>query len=461
HMNSRTSEGKYSIPEIIDIARANDIKVIVITDRDTMKWEYGLWPFANVVKRTIEQVSVFKYGVKRYLDQIRTANKENPDMVLIPGVESAPFYYWQGSVFSNSLRIINWHKHILAIGMEKESDYKHLPVIGNKQGLMLPLRAKNIFSFVIPLLIFLIAILCLRKWWMIHKYYRFLKNGAYGLLWKIYGISFFVVGLVLLLHNYPFRDFKFNQYQNNLGVMPYQNFIDYVGRHGGLTFWAHPEAEYFQTIGNIKIETFEHSQDLLNVKDYTGFAVFYEGFNRSGNIGGIWDEALKQYCQGKRGTPVWAIGGLAFDITGDLDAYMKDLRNILLVPRLDKNEALAALGRGRMYVLRGRDSSCFILDKFMLRDVASGLTETMGGCLQAQGAVEIQMSGHFLTAREKSLKIKLIKNGTVVKTFDVNSPFNILYNDEVLGKDGMSYYRLEINSSDLTVITNPIFIRRK
>ena len=147
HMRSTISDGKYSIPEIIRIAKQNNIKIVVITDRDLMRWEYGLWPLRNIIKMVINDNSVFKYGIGRYLNELENMQKENPDLLLIPGVESAPFYYWHGSVFNNSLKLSDWHKSILVIGLEKITDYTNLPIIGNKRGLALPFKWHISFSF--------------------------------------------------------------------------------------------------------------------------------------------------------------------------------------------------------------------------------------------------------------------------------------------------------------------------
>jgi len=455
---SKATEGKYGISDIVSVARENNIKVLIITDPILMKWEYGLWPFANIIKKTIEHDSVFKYGIKRYLKEIEEANKKNPDLVLIPAVEAAPFYYWQGSIFNRTLAIKDWHKHILAIGLEKEGDYKNLPVIGNKQGLLLPFRFKNILYLVMPLFLLLTGVLCLRKWWMNYKYFRFLNRETPVLIWIICGIFFLIAGLFLVLQNYPFRDFKFDQSRGDLGIMPYQNFVDYVHKHGGFTFWAHPEAGYITEIRKIKIETKEHSDALLKTQNYTGFAIFYEGYEKIGRPGGVWDEILMQYCRGKRTMPIWVIGALAFEATGDLGESMKDLRNILLVNKLDKGEILKALGEGRMYVARGKDSSQFVLDKFIIRDTATGTDKTMGECIEIKQMPQIEIKGHFLSGHSQPIKIKLIRDGSIIKIFDT---LDISYQDEYGEKGEMVYYRIEIESPTLQVVTNPIFVQRR
>jgi len=443
-ISSQVSDGKYTLRGIVAIAKENGIKVLVIADRDLMRWEYGIWPLRNIIKKTVEEKSIFKYGIKRYLAEIESLQKDNPDIVLIPGVESAPFYYWEGNIFDNNLKIINWHKHILTIGLETFEDYRNLPIIGNKRGLALPFKLTNIFLFW-PFLILIAGILFLRN-----------PGGGQG-----FGIFSVIIGLLFLANNYPFCDLKFDQYRGDLGINPYQNYFDYVKKHAGLTFWAHPEARNYQRIGKICAETSEHTYDLLRTDNYSGFAIFYEGYKDVGIPGGIWDEILKQYCRGIRKTPIWAIGALSFDSSGDLDSYMKDLRTICLITELNKTNLLKALREGGMYVINGNDSSKFILDKFVVKDKAIGIEKTLGQELETQNIPQIVIEGHFIDGQDKPIEIKLIKNGSVIKTFNVTSPFSVDYLDEDSRKGRKVYYRLEIRSGNIFLVTNPIFVKRE
>lgn len=444
HMSSTRSDGKLTIPEIISIARKNNIKAVILTDRDLMRWEYGLWPLRNIIKKTVEEKSIFKYGINRYLTEIESLQKDNPDLLLIPGLESAPFYYWEGNIFDNTLKIINWHKHILTIGLDTFEDYRSLPIIGNKRGLIQPFKFKNIFSFW-PLLILISGILFLRN-----------PRGRQG-----FAIFFVIFGLLFLANNYPFCDLKIDQYHGDLGIKPYQDYFDYVKKHGGLTFWAHPEARNYQRIGMISAQTPEHTSGLLQTDNYSGFAIFYEGYKDVGIPGGIWDEILQQYCRGIRRTPIWAIGGLSFDSSGDLDSYMKDLRTVFLISDLKKQELIKALREGKMYVINGKDSSNFILDKFIISDEASDSEKTLGQELETQNPPKITIRGHFINGQGQSLEIKLIKNGRIIRTFEVGSPFDVYYIDEDNPKESKVYYRLEISSGNIFLVTNPIFVKQR
>lgn len=144
---SRVSDGKLSLSEIISIARENNIQALIITDRDLMRWEYGIWPLRNILKRKVEDKSIFTYGIKRYLKDLRLLQKNNPDLILIPGVESSPFYNWEGNVLDKTLTLRGWHRHILAVGLEKYADYNYLPVTGNKKGIYCAFSLKDILLF--------------------------------------------------------------------------------------------------------------------------------------------------------------------------------------------------------------------------------------------------------------------------------------------------------------------------
>lgn len=459
HISSTVSDGKFSIPEIIKIARQNGIKIVILTDRDFMRWQYGLWPLRRIIRKTVRANSMFTYGIKRYLKEIEDAQRKNTDLVIIPGVESAPFYYWEGSPFKNNLKMWNWHKHMLVIGLDKVEGYKNLPSVSNGYSLIRPFGFKDIFRFW-PILILTAGILWLKKREFKYRDLQGHPLGPYSRTWHVLGIIAIIFSLLFLLNNFPFRGFKYDQYHGEQGIGPYQNLIDYVNQKGGLSFWAHPEAENIQKRGNIEIETREYSQDLLEAKDYAGFTIFHEGYRRVGKPGGIWDEALRQYCQGMREAPVWAIGGLAFDQTGDLNRRIQDSHTIFLISRLTKSEVLKTLREGRMYVVGGAGNSKLALDEFAIYDSVSDNKGIVGDEVSIKGKVLLKMRGVLFDREQQGqIKVELIRNGYLVKTFEVTSPFEIDYEDDYSDEDKKIYYRLEIRFPGGVLITNPIFAK--
>jgi hypothetical protein len=458
HVSSDISDGKLTLEQIAACAFRSGISVLIPTDRDYMSWEYGMPGLRSIVKKRVAGRSVFSYGVERYVRRLTALQKEFRGMIIIPGIESAPYYYWQGSFFTDDLVIKDWHKHMLVAGLSKPADLEYLPVLGNPKGLWQPRSARDIL-LAWPLALALFGAWCVRRRAYSYADDAGKKLGPYSRGWRAVGIAVLCVAGLSAWNNYPFRSLKFDQYHGSRGVMPYQNLIDYAGSRGGLTFWAHPEASNIDKSGRVGIETDEHTGDLLKARDYTGFAVFYEGYQKVGIVGGIWDQILTEYCRGARKSPVWAIGGLAFDKSGDLSAVMNDVRNRLLCRRPDAGGALDAMRNGRMYCMQGQGSREFILGKFTVSDGA-GTGKTMGETCTLQKDPEIFIEGHLLHGQDKSFTIQLVRNGVVIHDFETVSPFSLSYIDTGAHRQGTSYYRLQIKARDLLVITNPIFVKR-
>ena len=458
-ISSQISDGKYTIPEILSICRQQKFKIVVITDRDLMRWEYGVWPLRNILKKAVEGGSILKYDVQRYFREFNEIKKNNPDLVVIPGVESAPFYYWSGDLIHSDLEIRDWHKHIITIGLKDVRDLEQLPVASNKKGLALPFSLKNLI-LLWPILLLAAGIFSLQKRAYDYKDERGKQFGEYSKCSQWVGSLFIVIAVVFLVNNFPFRYYSFDQYCRKAGIKPYQNYFDYAQKHNAFTFWAHPEVKNVERIGNVSIRTEEHSFNLLQARDYTGFAVFYEGFKIVGKINGIWDSLLKDYCAGKRKNPVWAIGALSFDSDGNLEDYLKDIRTVLLLPDLNEEEALKAFKNGKMYAAMGGNSSRVVLNKFSVVDEQLAIEKIMGEQLQSQGTPQIEIKADLLNGQLQPFKIKLIRNGEVIKMFETPTPVDITYVDEQAPDEGIFYYRLEIHGPDVVVVTNPIFVKK-
>jgi hypothetical protein len=98
------------------------------------------------------------------------------------------------------------------------------------------------------------------------------------------------------------------------------------------------------------------------------------------------------------------------------------------------------------------------LDKFIITDTVTNNGATIGDKIFLSDKPKIEIGGHFLNGQRQAFKIKLIRNGSVIKTFEVTSPFEITYQDEYNAKDSRSYYRVEMRSEDILVVTNPVFV---
>lgn len=455
HISSTVSDGDLSLSEIADLAHKEGISVVIFTDRDLMRWEYGLRPLENVIKRKIENNSIFTFGIGKYLAEIEKLRKDFGDMIFITGTESAPFYYWQGSIFKDDLTMYNWHKHILALGLDQPQDYKNLPVAGNPKGLHESFSVVSLW----PFLMLAVGILCMQRKKYDYSDYKGRGLGPIARTWRIIGLSLIFLSFLFIFNNWPFFSLKFDQYHGDKGIRPYQNFIDYLNSNGALSFWVNPEAEYYAKVNNIELMTPEHTQDLRETQDYTGFCIFPGGYKQIGKPGGLWDELLLEYCQGSRPRPIWAIAGLSFE-RGDLKAALKGTQTVVLVLKKNRESVINSLRQGKAYVVRGQKSLDFSLDKFYICNESCSVKGTIGDTIEIDEKVLLHVEADLLGAEDEKFKVSVIKNGKVVKTSLMQAPFLLSYYDDSLLED-KSYYRLEITGKGLHIVTNPVFVVKK
>ncbi|HIE29514.1 TPA: hypothetical protein EYP66_19770 [Candidatus Poribacteria bacterium] len=483
HLDSKVSGGDYSIERLVRLAESYGQEVVIITDHDNSEATYGIWPLENIIKKTIEQNSIKKYGAKRYIFDVKEAQKAHPDIVAMHGAEAIPFYYWQGSFWDKNLRLINFHKHILVIGLDSADDYENLPSIAN--------GFSRRFSFTAILSLWPLAFVIFGGWLFFKGSVQKVRFGeqvflTHSLFNRILAVVIFLIGALFLVNNFPFAQQKFDQYHGDLGTGPYQELIDYVNSKGGLTFWAHPEVEQKVNVSSrslrgfgTEIYTDSYQTDLLNTYNYTGFAVFEEGMKFIGKPGGIWDRVLDEYCIGAREKPAWAIGEVDFEGGGSPDEAIKHTQTFFLLKEKSEKGVLEALRSGKMYAARAIDNALFLAE-FSVSNPA-GNVALMGDELDCPGRpkVRISISNSLLQRRPKpisteafsqnpyldnpetgSIQIELIRKGEVIRTFHVDNPADIEYIDNYYRLGEKTYYRLIIRDRGLAkIVSNPIFVK--
>ncbi|MDD5634838.1 MAG: hypothetical protein PHW46_06145, partial [Candidatus Omnitrophica bacterium] len=296
HVNSDITSGGYSPEELIAKAKDKRIDAVFLTEDYHPKWEYGIFPFQHIIKRTIQRPGLLQYGIGRYDKLCGRLSNKFQGIPVIMAAEVAPFYYWTGRPFREDFTLNDWDIQFIVVGMAPES-YKKIPTIPN--GGFNYFGPKSIL-LLWPILVILLGALTLKI-----KTSRFCFPDIVS--WMIVA-----VGILFLVQNYPFKVAKYDQYHGDVGIGPYQKVIDYVNSKGGMIFWSNPEAHISKRIGPVIYASKNASEYMRTAKEYTGFACFYEGYRTIGKPGGIWDEVLIEYCKGKREKPVWAIGEIAF-----------------------------------------------------------------------------------------------------------------------------------------------------
>ena len=294
HVHTTFSSGSHSLDELVNMAKEKGINVLIPTDHDLVVMEYGLFPLRNLIKKRIERNSVIKMGPEKYLAAIKQINDTQDDVIVIPGVQSSPFYYWTGNPFEGNLTAHGYRKEVLIIGMTDPEDYRNLP---------LPHRGfstNHITTYIPQVIVFFIS--------LILGVYLYFQKGTY----RFFGIGIGFLSILLMINHHPFQSSKYDPYYGDQGIQPFQDLIDYVQNRNGLTFWAHPESKYAREgvgIGPVTLQTKPYPDALLESKNYTGFVAIYGENTTADAPGKQWDQVLLEYCEGKREQPVWIISG--------------------------------------------------------------------------------------------------------------------------------------------------------
>ena len=437
-LRSTFSDGTYDIETLVRMAKERGFEVLVINDHDRVVMEYGLPPFRNIVKKRVELNSVNKQGAKAYLDSIREAQKKFPDMILIPGSESAAFYYWTGSYFKKNLTAHNHEKRILTIGMENHGDYESLPILHNGAtaeytGIVLP----GILLFLCSLAVSIYLI----KW-----------RGFY----RITGIIVFVLSVAFIANSNPFRSSPFDQYHGDQGMAPYQLLVDYVNLRGGLAFWNYPETKSgIRRMGPILVDTPPHPEVLEESEGYTGFSALYGDNITVTEPGNAWDKVLNSYCNGIRSRPVWGIS--TADYHEEAGGKLGDFPTVFLVREKSRKGVLEALKNGKMYACQGSYPQVR-LDEFSVGHPDGSNKGISGDEIKLKESPRIRISLSAAVTSENKIKVRLIRSGELIETFEGTLPMQIDYEDKYFQPGKKIYYRMDMSGCGV-LVSNPIFVK--
>jgi hypothetical protein len=445
-MDLRTtfSDGAYDPETLVQMAINKGFKVIFLNDHDRVVMEYGLPPFRNIIKKKEELNSINKSGADAYLRTIADIRKKYPDVILIPGTESAPFYYWTGNPFAGNLTANDHERRILTMGLEKPEDFETLPILHN--GLSgTPLRA--ILAFILS---FLISI-----------YFLFNKGW-----WRISGTVLIMLNAGFFINTVFARPSAFNAYNGKQGMAPYQNFIDDVAKKGGLTFWNYPETRSgVRRLGPIQVKTLPYPEVLLETRNYTGFAAIYGDTITLTEPGNLWDVTLQEYCQGFRERPPWGIATADYHMEGGSGQKLGDFQTILWLSEKSMQSVLAALKNGKMYACQGKFPKIPKLDEFSISaaepDTAPRMMSGDEFLLQRNPRIRITVSGGAgRTEGKGTVQVRLIRSGTLIQTFKGTLPLAIDYTDPLEKPGEKVYYRMDMTGYG-SIVSNPIFVEFK
>ena len=458
HLHSSVSSGQNSLDALVEEAARHGTGAILLTENLLLRFDYGLFPLRELIRKRIEYPSVLTYGIDRYLNLVKEVAQRHPEVILIPGVEVVPHYLWTGSPFSRDLTMHNGQKNLLVVGLERPEDYRGLPAIGN--------GGTSRFGWESLLLLSPVALVALGVWRLKRKRVRRYRFGGMTLTQRqtAWGPSLLLIGLGLLplANNFPFRISRFDQYHNS-DIHPYQELIDYAALKGALCFWSYPEAgdfsqHSFGTLGNVTIKTDPYTGDLAKTRGYTGFGAVYQQNVTYINPGGGWDQLLLEFAGGRRERPMWGIGELGYHGT---EKRLTDVQTFLWVRERSRQGVLEAIRRGRMFAVQRPPEYSLLLRDFSLSQGESRHSTISGDELRIEGQdpLLVRLKVETSDGSHRPLHLDLIRSGTLIQHFEGETPFQTTYRDAPPSKTEKIFYRLKITSPHL-LASNPIFAQR-
>lgn len=458
HVHSSLSTGVLSLDELAQEARRKGIGALVLTENLLLRFEYGLFPFRGVVRKVVDRPSVLPMGIERYLAAVEEAQRRAPDVLLVPGVEVMPYYYWTGSPFTRDLTMWDAQKNLLVVGLTRPEDFAAIPAIGNgwRPGSSRTLTTLAAALGALAGGVYLVRHRRERQVRLAHFTVRVQKR------YRLWGASALGLGALLLAEALTASDF--NPYRGNLGVAPYQASIEAVAARQGMTLWSLPEArdESTQSLGawgSVTIRTDPYPEALAQTQGYTGFGAIYPDTVTITRPGGLWDQILRDYAEGRRARPVWGFGEVAYH---GPPKPLDEALTVFLVADRSRRAVLEALRTGQLYALRPLPGYHLVLDEFAIAQDAGGQPVGMGGQLTAGGQEPLRLRIRLTASdgREVAVSLKVIRSGRVVETLKAVTPIEATLPADPPGPGTREFFRLEVDLPH-PLLSNPIFVARR
>jgi hypothetical protein len=458
HVHSTWSTGVMSLDDLASLAGARGIEAVFLTDNHLQRFEYGLPPLRGLLRYRVEYPSVLSNGPAAFLRAVEAANARHKNVLIIPGVEAVPYYFWTGNPLDGTLTMHNAQKNLLALGLYKPEDYREMPVVGNAAA------APWSLWLVSPVLLTIPGIWLLRS-----TRRRVVQLGHFRVAEArrrtAPGLLCVLVSVLLLVNNYPFRRPAVSAYDPGAGLGPYQDVIDFVAARGGLLVWSLPEARDHQvvTVRGLRatIRTDPYPSDLLRTDRFNAFAGLYEDTATFTEPGHGWDQLLLDYLYGRRAAPAWAVGEAAYHYEGQAGKRLGDVQTVVLAERKDASGLLEALRAGRVYCRLRTNDQNLDLESFQVLSPHAEAAEAGSRVVLPPGdRPEVHAVIGSAGGSRLPIDVRLIRSGSVVQSLRAETPATVRWVESSLAPETRLYYRVEARGpAGLRLLSNPIFIR--
>jgi len=453
HVHSDLSTGALALEELVDVAEGQGLGAVLLTENYLNRVEYSLPPFHALTRVAYESRSV-QGRLDEYFARVAQARAARPRVLIVPGVEVMPHYFWTGSPLSLALTLHNTQKNLLVWGLDR-AGLAALPVTGNDAA---GVRGWQTVLDLVPVLLAVPGVLLL-SW-------RRTRRRPVGRAVVVESRRAWLPGLVLcavaattLVRAWPFTE-PVHPPWADAGSAPYQDLIDYVERTGGVSVWSLPETRDFgaQAVGPVQVSwaTEPYPDDLLKTFGYTAFGAVYEDTTRIERPGETWDRMLAEYATGERTRVPWALAEAAFH-EQSAGKRVGPIQTVFLVRERSEAAVLEALRAGRMYALqRGRETGLALTE---FAATAGGSSAISGQTLRATAGAPVEVTVGVGTpdARPTDVRVTLIRNGSIVATWSGTTPLRSIHREAWDGRPAV--FRLEARAAGARLLSNPVFVK--
>lgn len=461
HVHSTMSTGSWTLDEVVRHAEALSLDALVLSENFALHYEYGLFPLRGAFRVHTQFPSVLEYGVKQFLQEVEEVQARHPNMVLVPGVEVAPYYHWTGSLWDDSLTMHDAQKNLLVLGLSDEIDYEALPALGNISSYQYSWQSSRNIA---PALL-LIPIIWL--WRRGTNQFNISKTHKTRPWPKILAGALGGIALGLLVNAWPFSQPQFSPYESELSHVPYQAVIDTVAERNGIAIWSLTEAKDFSEhsvtpFGSVTIKTDPHPEMLLQTNNYTGFGGVYQDTRTVTDPGGVWDQALRQYLAGNRDNPPFTYGEIAFHTQGQAGIELDQVLTGVWARERTTAGVLEALRTGHAYAIGQYGNTHGLRLHAFSVECGDGTSSAMSGetlIRQKACSPTVKISGFTTDHDAHSVSIRIIRSGQVVATYNTDTPFEVQFTDTQAPPEESMYYRIDVHGHG-ELISNPIFLNR-
>lgn len=460
HVHSTVSTGSLSLDEIAERAQRMGIDAVVFSENLALRYEYGLFPLRGFLRRTVTLPSVVEYGIDRYLAALAQAQARHPGVLLVPGVEVTPHYYWTGSPLDRNLTMHNSQKNLLVVGLTRPEDYAALPVPGNAAFSRYGWEALGTLGPV--------AMLLCAGWLWRRTTTRKVRVGVAMIRVvqrdQVPAGLLAACGALLLLLGWPYDSPLFSFYDDQVKERPYQALIDMAAQRGGTVVWSMPEAVDFNVhsygpLGPVTVKTDPYPLSLLQTTGYAGFGGVYQDARTLTEPGALWDQLLLQYLDGQRAAPPVAYGEIAFHRPGEAGIELNQVLNVVTVRERTIAGLAEAMQAGRLYALAqtGRPFG-LRLDTFQV-ETQDGTRVAVAGQSFERGAgpPAVRVAVSATDSGSHQVFVTVVRSGQIIARVAGTTPFHQRLVDVTLPAGAAAFYRVDIRGEG-EILSNPIFV---